>query len=1729
MALSSNGSSRSGRGAGITQFLTPDDDLPPRMPEVRRGPPPVEPTDFSTVPDQDADPAMLEEIIRRTATSRRAAIPPIGWANDIDQPDFAHLLVAESKGIKPPKTFTLTPAVLDLLIEANAFKPMGPDDTFVFALRGGSLSTGREFIEAESVSIDNGRPDHENFHCTIGFYHRAKRKLTAFMASTVPNRHYMENYYRQMHNISPYSNTGANIMPSGCYVFRINAHKGGTIKPALRMTDPDKLTEDALATVLRTSNDLVFKHDDFWETTQPYDNVHCAYFTDKFSSAGCQTILGKQDDASSPWGHFQNVLRAYPWDTRIDYMLLTGQDAAIAAELIVKGRQNDRTLLEACLRRLRLGSQGDAVTLLQQKLGAKGTGYFGAVTRMTLVNAERAAARGINSDGIYSPQDDEALGWGVFSGAPAATGTGGTASAGTGAGAGQTSTGGASAASGSPPPAGSGAGLDPASLVLVDGPQGASISADGKQLTVPGEGLWSVGPVPGKITFTPEPGFAGKPQPVRYQISDSYGNKATAQVAVNVVPLNRPPELKPDFARTVSEEAVSVAVLQNDVDLDGHIDPATVRFVSPSPTAMLTADGKTLTVLNEGVWSAEANGDVRFAPMAGFLGNAVATYQVADDKGATATSTVTVTVDPRVAPPQLADDTADTPQGQAISIDVLANDALGAVIGQSTSTTSGAAAAGTGAGGTPPGTGGATDPGATGAGTGTATSGIDVSGAGTGATAGAGAAGAGAAGGAGTTGTGQTGTTGTALPIEVAAPLKMEDVRRFAPHGKDGYMQALATQGDTIFAKYGINATPMRLAHFMAQIGHESGGFTVERESLNYTTSKQLMKVWPKRFPTVESTLDCLRNEQNLAARVYDNRPELGNTSPGDGFKYRGRGLIQLTGHGPYSDMGRQLGLDLENNPDLAFQGDHALRIAAQDWENYNRPGQRTMNELADANEIEIITKRINGGLTGLDSRLQHFAAAWTIWGNGPVPVGSTTSDIIERGQSGERVRKLQEMLQRAGYDVGTIDGVFGGGTQKAVILFQNASKLNANGIVDKTTWTLLEKAPAAAGSAQAPQAKPATGMKTGAGQRPSARDPGAVRRSGGDAERGGRAEPGQGGRPTGAAREIVRLIAVVLGVAAIATFNLLTISSGPRESGASPAPEGPLSRVLEIMADQHWIPALLLAAAVLLWLITLAMPRGRASLPYRDAAPAGSMDMAPPAGNSAIVFDAPSDADTGPETMADHEPTATRSASRPGDHEILRKLGFDPSDFVDKEPIRAAPPLAEEVVPVNSSSGEQPLHALVPGGVGGRAGGAIVTRNPGMPDSGLRPFPVADPNSRYAILAMFGGDNNLSGQVPQDLKEMAAGNSTGGVTSVLALADFENAPASVIEITPQGQMRTIEQLGEIDTGDPETLAHFLSRALATFPSARKAIGFWDHGSGVFDENDPNQKILTRAVGARRSVRGSARRLFIPAAKREALMANPATRGMLHDNSGGVLTNLEAGHMLRAAFQRAGNPGPVDVIYSDTCLNGMVEVVEELGDFSRCVVASCETEPSDGWDYQGWLSRTSTQQPQTPEIWCKHAIEAFAMSYQSRSDQHPCTLSAFRSQNDITERFADLVSTASQKGLAAWSLLNMARGRTQQYDSRDSYDLIDFANRLTALAQTELPELGQRAQALSFASRQARVGYCWLGHAVQASQGLAFWFPSSAASLEADIGTYQQLRFSKLTNWAGYLEKMYKG
>ena len=168
--------------------------------------------------------------------------------------------------------------------------------------------------------------------------------------------------------------------------------------------------------------------------------------------------------------------------------------------------------------------------------------------------------------------------------------------------------------------------------------------------------------------------------------------------------------------------------------------------------------------------------------------------------------------------------------------------------------------------------------------------------------------------------------------------------------------------------KFEIN-TPLRLAHFLAQCGHESGGFKLVQENLNYG-AKGLRGIFGKYFPTDEKALLFERKPEKIANVVYASRMGNGDEASGEGYKFRGRGYIQLTGKANYTEFGKSINEDMTATPDLVATKYPLLSAA---WF-FSKNG---LNAVADKGNdvatVTAVTKRVNGGTIGLDDRIKHF------------------------------------------------------------------------------------------------------------------------------------------------------------------------------------------------------------------------------------------------------------------------------------------------------------------------------------------------------------------------------------------------------------------------------------------------------------------------------------------------------------------------------------------------------------------------------------------------------------------------------------------------------------------------------------------------------------------------------------------------------------------------------------
>lgn len=258
-------------------------------------------------------------------------------------------------------------------------------------------------------------------------------------------------------------------------------------------------------------------------------------------------------------------------------------------------------------------------------------------------------------------------------------------------------------------------------------------------------------------------------------------------------------------------------------------------------------------------------------------------------------------------------------------------------------------------------------------------------------------------------------------------PVDGDFILRIAPRfsgSKSEAQSRIVGNISSVFAptldNYDIN-TKLRIAHFMGQVTHECAGFRT--------------------------------TEEFASGAAYEGREDLGNVKKGDGKRYKGRGLIQLTGRANYRNIGEKLGLSLEDNPELAAEPVTSLKIACEYWKS------RDINTVSDMDNLIKATKLVNGGLNGLEDRRKYLQKAKTalasIEGIRVALSEGGNTIVLRRGSFGDAVMELQKLLKDKGYDI-TIDNDFGSATELAVMMFQKENGLVVDGIVGQNTWASL-------------------------------------------------------------------------------------------------------------------------------------------------------------------------------------------------------------------------------------------------------------------------------------------------------------------------------------------------------------------------------------------------------------------------------------------------------------------------------------------------------------------------------------------------------------------------------------------------------------------------------------------------------------------------------------------------
>ena len=277
--------------------------------------------------------------------------------------------------------------------------------------------------------------------------------------------------------------------------------------------------------------------------------------------------------------------------------------------------------------------------------------------------------------------------------------------------------------------------------------------------------------------------------------------------------------------------------------------------------------------------------------------------------------------------------------------------------------------------------------------------------------------------------------------------LTVDQLRAMLPSNKE--VEAWCEELNKALPKYGIT-TDKRIASFVSQCAHESMDFNAMSENLNYR-EETLNKVFPRYFgPGKRNAAEYAKNPEKIANYVYMDEfrsSKLGNTQPGDGWRFRGRGLKQLTGRDNYTRFAKDYGMTAEEAAAWVETKEGALASALWFWKTNN------LNPIADTGNVAALTKKINGGDIGLADRQARYAKAMAALGGKVSAAASVTtavSETLRRGSKGAAVKKMQAKLGL------TADGDFGPGTEAALKKWQSANGLTADGVAGPKTLAKL-------------------------------------------------------------------------------------------------------------------------------------------------------------------------------------------------------------------------------------------------------------------------------------------------------------------------------------------------------------------------------------------------------------------------------------------------------------------------------------------------------------------------------------------------------------------------------------------------------------------------------------------------------------------------------------------------
>jgi hypothetical protein len=388
-----------------------------------------------------------------------------------------------------------------------------------------------------------------------------------------------------------------------------------------------------------------------------------------------------------------------------------------------------------------------------------------------------------------------------------------------------------------------------------------------------------------------------------------------------------------------------------------------------------------------------------------------------------------------------------------------------------------------------------------------------------------------------------------------------------------------------------------------------------------------------------------------------------------------------------------------------------------------------------------------------------------------------------------------------------------------------------------------------------------------------------------------------------------------------------------------------------------------------------------------------------------------------------------------------------------------------------------------------------------------------------WTVMVYMAGDNNLDPEGSKDLREMKKAGSTDQVSII---AQFDRAAGHVARryYLRKGGLVTgdaVDSLGEVNTGDPESLEDFIRWGIRNYPAKHYLLVLWNHGQG-WDDTDVYADERYRSL--RRLATGPARHSFFRTPERKALrkaIGSMEYRAiLLDDNAKDFLDNQELKKVLANSAKTLGRK--LDILGMDACLMSMAEVGYQIADSASFTVGSEQTEPGDGWPYDKILSALAKKPAMAPNDLCTLIVEKYLASY---PDREPVTQSACDlSRADALADAVSSLAAALKSGTGDPDMLQIVqsvRNKVQSYDVRDNIDLADFCS---LLEKTGVNAVVKKACQQVIA--EIRNGYVikqgFKNKSMQHSGGVAIYFPLVTVS-----PLYPKLEFSRKTGWDSFL------